>query len=184
MQLGLIVDEFEETFVSLAEYLDTGEPVDWEPNPELGTLLVASDQFSSGGNDIWGDIGRLSEQFHHAADRLENGEFALVRAAYDDQPRPPFLLIEPGDVARLSCFVIPASSIYVIYPSPRLDYRTETLYAYVADHRDELLTGQPGTDHVRFREIPCHQEQVIEDLRAQASLGEQLYQRLGHPFSW
>lgn len=151
-ELGLLADRSVDHAVELGELLALAEAGAPWPDVRLDDATLF---FESGGRDwmplhwVLGDLASLAQQFEAAFERLRSGEIAIVRSAVDDRPVVGYFLLEPrGDEAAVSLFYPPTHLRYVY---PTAGARGAELYAFVANHRAELLIRPP--EHRNPRDI-------------------------------
>jgi hypothetical protein len=161
--------------VTLDEWLRLPPDERGDVSPSWSALsLVIDDDERWGARLSLGALGPLVAQLPQAAERLERGEPAVLRAAVFDVPLASFLLFEPeGDLVVASLGGSPELS------DPRwMPYGTaaDELYAFVAAHRDELVATLQAED------VPpqsIDRAVVVACLRREAALGERAVELLG-----
>lgn len=158
--------------MTVRAYLDAAPS--WRPHPEDSRLyLEAAGQEWLG---FWnlGRFERLVDQLEAAADRLAGGHAAIVRSAVDDQPTVPYLLWEPADGrVAITLFFIEDHDLEWVYPPD------ERLDAYVAEHRETLVSGLPeDLREEAFEGVSLPFELTVTSLRREAALGRELLGRM------
>jgi hypothetical protein len=110
---------------------------------------------------VIGNLVALGRQFAAAADRLRDGQVAIVRSAVDDRLDVTSFLFEPiGDDVAVSVFQAPRELRFV-YPDSA--GRGGELYAYVHEHRD-VLAAPPGDEAAAFHGVVVPAAQLIDAL--------------------
>lgn len=163
--------------ISLGDYLalDPAGRAAAEVDPSWCTMSLIVD-----GEDHWGPLlglgalGVVVAQLPQAADRVEAGQLAIVRAAVFDMPVAVFLVFEPAgrDVVVAVASTEKLSDPIWMPNGPRSD----ALYALVAEDRDALVApGQEGG--IEPQTLP--RSVVSACLRRELSLGREVVSLIG-----
>ncbi len=118
--------------------------------------------------------------------RLTKGEDAIIRSAVLDQPMVPYLLMSPldNDDVHLSLFVIPDLKAGWAFPIDNVSADSAELWAYMRDHRYQLLHPSERLANNLFSDVPCPRVQLVTALEREASLGRRLFSEVGHEMQW
>ena len=125
---------------------------------------------------IFGDLGALGRQCGAAADRLRAGEIAIVRSAVDDRDGVSYFLFEPDGRRTLVSRFAPPSHLQYIYPTSPA--RGAELYAFVADHRDDLVGTAGSGGDVDVRRVPCSGDAIATALQRESDRARTLIGRM------
>ena len=139
-ELALLADRSTERPVVLSELIERSARAEQWPDVRLDDTTLL---FESSGTDwmpahsVIGELLHLAPQLAAAAARLRRGELALLRPAVDDRGAVGYLLFDPdGSEIAVTLIDLP-SRLQFVYPTAGA--RAEELYAYVGEHRRELL---------------------------------------------
>ena len=136
-----------------------------------------------GGREKWGPqlslgaVGTVVAQLVPAAERIEAGQSALIRAAVFDVPVAVFLLFEPASPSTEDTYLArvaasEALSDPVWMPNgPGADH----VYGYLEEHHDEMT----GSSAVGIEPCPIPRSTLGSSLRREASLGAEIVALLG-----
>jgi len=160
----------------------------WTPLPDSSSIIFVSDGrewFDAYWNS--GRIDLLERQFDAAADRLDQGQDAIVRTGGPFDEDTPYFLFEPaGDDVLVSIFPLTDPALDWPFPIDKMRGSSTDLYAYVRDHRAELTrVGGPaprGATDAQWQElkrVPCSRTELIASLHREARLARELTAELG-----
>jgi hypothetical protein len=144
-------------------------------SPKWSALSLVVDGHERWGSQLSiGALGPIVAQLPQAADRLERGELAVLRAAVFDVPPASFVIFEPaGDAVVAVVGASPELSDPVWMPDgPAAD----GLYAFVAEHREELVAAL-RSEAIAPQTID--RETAAACLRREAELGARVVALLG-----
>lgn len=189
-QLAIRDNKLKADLVSIADYLHFAEQegvVSRHPNLMDSWMLLKVD-----GKELLGENWNLGElelivlQCEEAHRRLTKGEDAIIRSAVLDQPMVPYLLMSPldDDDVHLSLFVIPDLKAGWAFPIDNVSADSAELWAYMRDHRYQLLHPSERLANNLFSDVPCPRVQLVTALEREASLGRRLFSEVGHEMQW
>jgi hypothetical protein len=149
-ELALLADRSIERPVVLSELIARSARAEPWPDVRLDDTTLL---FETGDTDwmpvhsVLGELAHLAPQLAAAAERLRTGELALLRPAVDDRGGIGYLLFEPDGAEIAVTIVDVPSRLGFVYPTAGA--RAEELYAYVREHRRELLAdaARRGAPH-------------------------------------
>lgn len=179
---------YDETFTHLIpveEYLKLRSQgiYQWKPSlDDSGFLLKCQEKDWLGETINMGNLALIVRQMEHALIRLTNGTEAIIRSGVLDRDVVPYMLFEYSshNEIAVSLFTIDEPDVGMTFPFNGFSGKAEDLYAYVRDHRDEIMR-QPEPSNRLFKRLVCPGIEFVSAMAQEAQFGRQLFDVLGVP---
>jgi hypothetical protein len=168
--------------IPVEEYLRADDELRWRPSlDDCGFFLECQGREWLADTYNMGNLALVVRQMEEAAARLARGDEAIIRSGVLDQDEVPYMLFEQpfGGLIMLSLFFIEDSSMRHSFPIEGFSGSGQDLYAYVREHRDELLAQPAGPRAKMFKSLPCPAAELVHGMEREAKLGRQLFDVLG-----
>jgi hypothetical protein len=149
-----------------------------EVSPSWCTLSLVVD-----GREKWGPLlslgalGPIVAQMVPAAERIDAGQRALIRAAVFDVPLAVFLLFEPVSPPAEAIYMARVAATHALSDPVWMPNGpgAGNVYGYVAEHHDEM-TGSGAAD---IEPCPVPRSALSSSLRREAAFGAEIVTFLG-----
>jgi hypothetical protein len=134
--------------------------------------LIVEGRERLGDRPSLGPLQFMAPQLEAAADRLRNGEIALVRSGVLDQEPGLYLLFEPATEGTTTISLLAIYEMSMLFPVPPESAESRMIYDYVREHRNECIAE--ARKWYDLTEVPVSSLMLIEALKRESTVARAL----------